>query len=58
MHLSTREGAKRLCSTRNSVAQKEGQNFSHLALFAGVSHGRIGNLAKDPLDTYLLYPLD
>jgi len=26
----------RLCSTSNSVAQKEGQNFSHLALFAGV----------------------
>jgi hypothetical protein len=31
----------RLYSTRTSVAQKEGQNFSHLALFAGVSHGRI-----------------
>jgi hypothetical protein len=31
----------RLCSTSNSVAQKEGQNFSHLALFAGVSYGRI-----------------
>src|SRR5450432_2120197 len=31
----------RQCSTSNSVAQKEGQNFSHLALFACVSHGRI-----------------
>ena len=31
----------RLCSTRNSVAQKEGQNFSHLALFACVYHGRM-----------------
>ena len=36
MHLSTLSGAKRLCSTKNSVAQKEGQNFSYLALLAYV----------------------
>lgn len=34
MHLFPRSGALRLCSTSNSVAQKEGQNFSDLALFA------------------------
>src|SRR6266567_3700386 len=32
--LSTRSGARRLCSTSNSVAEKEGQNFSDLALNA------------------------
>src|SRR5258706_9211427 len=41
MHLSTCAGAKRLCSTSTSVAQKEGQNFSELALLAWVSHGRM-----------------
>src|SRR5205823_6753205 len=31
----------RLCSTRNSVAQKEEQNFSDLALFAWVYQRRL-----------------
>jgi hypothetical protein len=39
--LSAGSGAKRWYSIRSSVAEKEGQNFSHLALFAGVSHGRL-----------------
>jgi hypothetical protein len=34
-------GAKRLCSTMSSVAQKEGQNLSNLALFASVSSGAL-----------------
>ena len=31
----------RLCSTSNSVAQKEEQKFSYHALFAWVYHGRM-----------------
>jgi len=40
----------RLCSTSNSVAQKEEQYFSYRALLAWVYHGRISTLAKSLLN--------
>jgi len=51
--LSAGSDAKRLYSIRSSVAEKEGQNFSDLALFAGVSHGRMVPPRAIPQDFFV-----